>query len=189
MNPIGTKDIYTQRLHLRRLLPDDAQAAFDNWTSDEKVTKFLRWEPHINVNMTRALFESWQEQYDNPFHFEWVIVLDGQPIGSIQTHSMTQHSARCEISYHIGSRFWGKGYMTEALLGVMEYLFTRVGLNKLEGRYDILNTASGRVMEKAGMVKEGVLRAHSIRKDGTYADVVAMGITKEDWLKMKGERV
>ena len=55
--------------------------------------------------------------------------------------------------------YWGKGLMPEALAAVMSYLFDVAGVNRVAGCHDVNNPRSGRVMDKAGMQQEGVLRA------------------------------
>ena len=49
MNHIGTQTIETERLILRRLRPEDAQAMFDNWASDDEVTKFMMWPTYLTL--------------------------------------------------------------------------------------------------------------------------------------------
>lgn len=55
----GTQTIITQRLTLRRFQVDDAQAMFDTWANDERVTRFLTWVPHESPELTKKLLESW----------------------------------------------------------------------------------------------------------------------------------
>lgn len=55
----GTQTIITQRLTLRRFQVDDAQAMFDTWANDERVTRFLTWVPHESPELTKQLLESW----------------------------------------------------------------------------------------------------------------------------------
>ncbi len=56
MNHQGTATIQTDRLILRQLTLDDVQAAFRNWTNDPKVTEFLAWLPHGNIEVTKSVF-------------------------------------------------------------------------------------------------------------------------------------
>lgn len=55
----GTKTIETERLILRKFTADDLSAIFHNWTSDEKVTEFLRWPTHKSIDITKRVLESW----------------------------------------------------------------------------------------------------------------------------------
>ena len=55
MRHAGTQELETDRLFLRRLLPEDAGMMYANWASDPQVTRFLRWEPHKNALETLGL--------------------------------------------------------------------------------------------------------------------------------------
>ena len=76
------------------------------------------------------------------------------------------------MGYCMSRAFWGRGIMPEALKAVMAYLFDEVGLNRIAACHDANNPKSGRVMEKAGMKREGVLR---------QAGKNNMGICDEVW--------
>ncbi len=65
MNHLGTVKIETERLILRKFTEDDVQAAFTNWTSNEKVTEFLRWPTHSSVEVTRDILNVWMKSYVN----------------------------------------------------------------------------------------------------------------------------
>ena len=87
---------------------------------------------------------------------------------------------RADVGYWIGKRFWGQGYATEALQAIIDYGFIQHKLNKVYASYFARNPASGRVMEKAGMVYEGIARAHYMRW-GKYEDSVSYGILRAEW--------
>ena len=70
-----------------------------------------------------------------------------------------------EVGYCIGSRWWNQGYVSEALGMVMDFLFDQVGFHRIEARHDEENHASGRVMEKNGMKREGLLRGEMCIRD------------------------
>jgi [ribosomal protein S5]-alanine N-acetyltransferase len=82
---------------------------------------------------------------------------------------------RAELGYWIGIGYWNKGYCTEAAKAIVEYGFDTLGFHKISGRHFAGNHASGRVLEKVGMVLEGVLR-DDILKDGKYVTVELYGI-------------
>ena len=84
----------------------------------------------------------------------------------------------------MGKAWWGKGFMPEALRAVIEYFFDEVGVNRIAARHDAENPKSGRVMEKAGMKREGVLRA-SARNNLGIRDAVWYSILKEEYVRGK----
>ena len=69
----GTQTIYTERLVLRRFTVDDAQAMYDNWANDERVSRFLSWSPHKSSEETKQLLEGWCDAYKNDTTYNWAI--------------------------------------------------------------------------------------------------------------------
>lgn len=63
MDHKGTLTIETERLVLRRFYEEDAKTAYINWTSDEKMTKYLRWSAHSSANITIHLINDWVKSY------------------------------------------------------------------------------------------------------------------------------
>ena len=78
----------------------------------------------------------------------------------------------------LGRPFWGRGYATEAARAVIEYGFSVLNLHRIYAMHFSRNPASGRVMEKCGMVHEGRFREH-VRKWGVFEDVDLRGILRE----------
>ncbi len=87
-----------------------------------------------------------------------------------------------DIGYCMGKAWWGNGIMPEALRAVIEYLFEEVGLNRVAACHDVNNPKSGRVMQKAGMSKEGVLRAAGRNNQG-ICDEVWYSIIKNEFVR------
>ncbi len=169
---LGTNSIETLRLLLRRFERKDAKDMFHNWAGDPEVCKYLSWGPHSNISVTQARIESWINQYNYENTYVWAIVLKSknQAIGSISVEIHDDIKKTCEIGYCLGKEYWNQGIMTEALRAVMQYLFFEVGYERIIAKHDILNLASGRVMQKAGMRFEKMLYNVSRRRDGTLCD-------------------
>ena len=91
MRHVGTQNIETPRLLLRRLAPADAPAMYRNWACDPAVTRYLRWEPHKSVDETFALLTAWAELYPNPDYYQWAIVekASGEVFGSMSFYDDT----------------------------------------------------------------------------------------------------
>ena len=73
-----------------------------------------------------------------------------------------------------------KGISTEALKAVISYLFKEISMNRIEGRHNTLNLASGRVILKSGMKFEGIMRETDINRNGEFCDLVVYSILKSD---------
>lgn len=77
MKHIGTKNIETERLILRRFTLDDADAMYRNWASDDEVTKYLTWPAHSSVDITKMVLADWVESYKNDDNYNWGNNLEG----------------------------------------------------------------------------------------------------------------
>lgn len=181
LNHTGTQTIKTERLTLRRFTPDDAQAMFDNWANDENVCRYLTWEPHGTVEVTKQLLDAWCASYENPNYYNWVIESDATPIGNISIVLVSdKHEYAC-IGYCIGKAWWGRGIMTEAASAVIDYMFAHVGVNRIEISHATKNPASGRVAQKCGLHYEGTKRAYFRSKSGEFYDIAFYSILKDEW--------
>lgn len=157
----GTQTIETERLILRRFRPSDARPMFENWASDPEVTKFLTWPTHESPEISQMVTDSWVASYEKPDYYQWAITLKStpdSPIGSISAVKLRDDIAKAEIGYCMGKPWWHQGIMSEALKGVMDYLFDQVGMNRIEAQHDPNNPHSGGVMRKCGMQFEGTSR-------------------------------
>lgn len=157
----GTIELKTRRLTLRRFEEGDTPTAFRNWTSDEEVTRFLRWPPHKDPAETQAILNSWIAAYEKPDFYQWAIVPHdlNEPIGSISVVEQDERTAKIHIGYCIGQCWWHRGYTSEAFAAVISFFFEQVGANRLESQHDPENPHSGAVMRKCGLRCEGTLRS------------------------------
>jgi len=92
---------------------------------------------------------------------------------------------RAEVGYWLGEPFWNRGYVTEATRAIIRFGFENLGLNKITSSHLVQNPASGRVMQKSGMTREGELKEH-IRKDSAYHTLIVYGLTRSDYEKNNG---
>ena len=178
----GTQLIETARLILRRAVLEDAEAMFRNWASDPKVTKYLTWPAHSSIAVSEMVIGSWLQEYEKDSYYQWMIVLKefGEPIGSISVVRQSDRVEEAEIGYCIGTGWWHKGVMTEALSAVIEYLFVEVGMNRVAARHDPNNPHSGGVMRKCGMKYEGTNRACDRNNQG-ICDAAQYAILRSEW--------
>lgn len=161
MNHIGTRELATERLTLRRFELEDAGHMFDNWESDPRVCRYLTWQPYESVEQVESVLkEQWLPDYAKPDNYLWAIELNEieQPIGSIAVVKVDDDIEAVEIGYCIGRKFWNQGLMTEALGEIIRYFMEEVGAWRVCAEHDVDNPASGKVMKKCGMDYEGTLR-------------------------------
>lgn len=179
---LETKFLESRRLILRKFTIDDAKDMYNNWSSDPQCCRFLSWDVHKNVEETENLLVSWVNAYDFGA-LNWVIELKDthEIIGSICVITLSKKHNTAEVAYCYGSRFWGKGYATEALRRIIEYLLFDCSIYLVEARHISGNPASGRVMEKAGMHKDAVLKNRRFNKHTKERnDSIIYSISKDD---------
>jgi len=87
-------------------------------------------------------------------YYHWAIVLkeNKEVIGSISVSNVKKRKKYCEVGYTIAKKMWNLGIATEVLIRVLEYLTEEAGFETIRALHDVRNEASGRVMEKAGMI-------------------------------------
>jgi len=77
---------------------------------------------------------------------------------------------RAELGYWLAEPFWNQGFTTEAVQAILTFGFEVLKLNKIVAVYLTTNEASGKIMIKNGMTKEGEFKNHDVKKDHTVAD-------------------
>ena len=94
MNHLGTVELETARLKLRRFTIEDAENMYKNWASEEEVTRFLTWPTHASVDVTRELLSHWVKEYENKNYYNWVIELkeSEEIVGNISVVSVKENS-------------------------------------------------------------------------------------------------
>lgn len=183
MNHKGTINIESARLLLRRFKEEDAEAVFQNWTSDDLVTEFLRWPTHRSIEITNRILKEWISQYQNNDFYQWAIVLKeyGEvPIGTISVVDMNEGLNIVHIGYCIGSKWWKQGIASEAFRLIIPFLFEEVRVNRIESQHDPNNPGSGKVMEKCGLKYEGTLRQADSSNKG-IVDAAIYSILADDY--------
>jgi len=178
----GTQEIETERLRLRRFVMEDVNMVFLEWANSEAVTKYLTWERHKSLGETRTWLLSTIASYEQEGIYSWGIELKETSglIGSIGVGIKSEHSRVANVGYCLGERFWGSGYMTEALRAVIDYMLYDVNVNRIEAYHSVNNPASGKVMQKAGMLKEGCSRQNYLTGD-EYQDSDLYALVQDDF--------
>jgi RimJ/RimL family protein N-acetyltransferase len=178
----------TDRLVLRAFTLDDAPRV-QALAGRMEIARTTLTIPHPYED---GMAEEWISTHAQDFENQQVLNLaiclrDGLLIGAIGLMPELEHR-RAEIGYWVGMEYWGHGYCTEAAQAVMQYGFKELGLERIYGFHFSNNPASGRVMEKLGMEKEGVMRRH-IQKWGQRCDVVCYGILRDEYYARAGARL
>ena len=182
MNHKGTILLETNRLVLRKFVIEDSDAMYNNWASEDEVTKFLTWPTHTGTGVTRDVLNSWIASYNKNDFYNWAIELKeiGEVIGNISVVQIKENIKCALLGYCMGTKWWGLGIMPEAGKEVIRYLFEEAGFNRIAATHDKNNPKSGRVMQKIGMTYEGTLRKAGFCNQGII-DEVWYSILREEY--------
>ena len=170
----------TPRLTLRRMTMKDAKDVFE-YSRDADVARHVLWSAQKDISEAKDYCRYMTRRYraDEPSSWGIVDKKTGRLVGTIGYMNYDMDNASVEIGYSLAKWMWNGGYMTEALRRVIDYTFDAMDINRIEAQHELDNPASGRVMEKCGMRREGVLRQRLYNK-GKFVDVALYAILKDD---------
>ena len=147
-------NIETERLLLRNYKREDALSMFENYCSDVEVTKYVTWYPHPHVEYTQEyLDKKVLPQNENPNCMDLAITLKSHSnnvIGNIAAWQIKENVV--ELGYVISRDYQGKGYMSEAVRAIVQYIFTQTPILEIIAFYELENPASGVVLQKCGFI-------------------------------------
>jgi RimJ/RimL family protein N-acetyltransferase len=143
---------------------------------------------HFPVQITHAQLEKQVTEQKN-YHHEWVDFVvekkDGAKIGWAVHYVSAPNFGWVEIGFAIIPSERSKGYATEAIQILTDYLFLTREIVRIQAVIDSKNLASGRALEKTGFKKEGMLRKALWDAEGKLADADLYAILREEWKKPK----
>ena len=156
----------TDRLILRPFELDDAESMFNNWASDEEVTKYLTWNTHKSIEETKEVLAFWVNQYEKEERINFAIVYkeNNELIGGIDVVGYLEGVP--VIGYNLSRKYWNKGIMTEACKKVIELLFS-LNHEKIIIEAMVENVGSNRVIQKCGGVYDSTYDDYIPKKEKT----------------------
>ena len=178
--------IETPRLVIRAITWDDLPDIWE-YASDAEVARYTIFDRHTSEEQTREFVRQTLEKYGRGEPAALAIALrsEGRLVGACGFRNWDRAAARIEIGYAIQRRHWGKGIATEAVRAVLGFAFEQMGLNRVEAHCIVDHVASRRVLEKAGMRREGILRQHESFK-GAFQDLALYSILRQEFLPTAG---
>ncbi|XP_038723690.1 uncharacterized N-acetyltransferase p20-like [Tripterygium wilfordii] len=136
---------------------------FLKWASDDRVTRYLRWNSITSQEEALAYLE----KVAIPHPWRRSICVDDRSIGyiSIKPESCEEDKCRAHVGYALATEYWGQGIATLALKMAVSKVFDEMPhLVRLQALVEVENKGSQRVLEKVGFVKEGLLRKYGYCK-------------------------
>ncbi|NMO97685.1 GNAT family N-acetyltransferase [Paenibacillus lemnae] len=175
----------TERLRLRKLKLEDEQDLF-SYCSNDAVARYTTWYKHQTIEDTRIYLDMVLNQYNSHKVAPWGIedTLTGQIVGTAGFVAWDIKNSKAELGYALSQQYWNQGYMSEAIREIIKFGFEHMKLVRIEARCHPDNIGSSRVMEKNGLLFEGILRKHIFAR-GVHEDVKMHAIIKDDFNKVE----
>ena len=169
----------TDRLVLRKITERDLIDVYE-YGSDPRVSEFLLWSPHPDLNYTKFYLNYLGVRYKKGEFYDWGVEIDGKMIGTCGFTAFDIDNDSAEIGYVLNSKYWGMGIGYEAAREVMRFGFERLELNRIEVHYLVGNESSAALAKKLGMSVEGIHRS-AVKRKGEYRDVCVAAITRDEY--------
>lgn len=152
---LRTPRIETERLLLREVQIDDVNLIFDCWMQDEDVSRCMCWKASSDIEEAKEFVNYERNQIDNNQWKRWIIVLKEtlEVIGTCLVF-FNEDENNWDISYNLGKKYWGKGYISEAMKTVMNYAINELGMTECIAVHANENPVSGKVITKLGFLFE-----------------------------------
>ncbi len=183
--------LMTARLLLREFVESDWEAV-RAYRSDPLYLRYYPWEQSTEREARAFVGQLLAQQQEDPrtkFQFAIIDLADGCLIGNcglrIKDHPVTDHSREAgaweaDIGYELVSRYWGRGYATEAAHEMLRFGFDEHRLHRISAGCVADNVGSARVLEKIGMRLEGRLREQAFFKGRSW-DSLLYEILDREW--------
>jgi [ribosomal protein S5]-alanine N-acetyltransferase len=172
--------IDTARLRLRDFTDGDLGAILA-YASDDEVTRFMFYGPRDESD-TRAYLRNMLVSQKATPRTTWELAIerrsDGQLVGACDLTIETEGEG--DLGYILARPAWGSGIATEAARAMVEVGFAQLDLHRIYATCDVANTASARVLEKAGLRHRAVLHRHKEAK-GRWWDMHLYELRREEW--------
>lgn len=175
--------IETERLILREMDESDFEA-IHTYAQDPEVSKYQPWGPNSEEETWGYLQQVLLLQRQSPRKgFEIAVVLKEENllIGACSVHVSDAENREGWMGYCYNKAYWGQGYASEAAKAILEFGFRNLGLHRIFATCDPDNIGSARVLEKAGMQREGRLREHKLQK-GKWRDSYLYAVLEGEYL-------
>jgi RimJ/RimL family protein N-acetyltransferase len=174
------EQLLTPRLMLRKPVRGDAGDIVDGYAQDPEVTRYLMWRSDGSLREVEKFLDRTLANWEGGNAYAWSILLreNGTFAGMIEARV---DAYMVNISYVIGRAHWNRGIATEAVRGVCTWADAQPDVFRIWAVCAVDNPASARVLEKAGLTREGILRRWAVfpNINGAPKDCYSYSLVRE----------
>jgi ribosomal-protein-alanine N-acetyltransferase len=181
--PVKVPRTATERLVLRQLSVNDVKFIYDLFSLEE-TNHYVSNPPVKDMGEARKIFELYCRPKPTRFRLGIALKEGGELIGTLGLYAIDLDNRRAILGFDLLPKYWGKGYMAEAVNALLDYAFGKLKLNRISASAEPDNKRSLAVMRRCGFRKEGVLRQLDYYK-GAYHDDVVYSILSVEWKKTR----
>ncbi len=145
---------------LRQVIPEkDAKDFYDIYSDEDAFRYFGGYKKPGEFDDTfKKIISNRIRNFVNGRDYSWTIVFVDKAIGQIQLYDFQNSNTLAEVGYFMKREYWNKGINTLVLKAVCNFAFETMKIKRIEAHAHINNIGSCRTLEKAGFVREGLLR-------------------------------
>ncbi|WP_211748471.1 GNAT family protein [Paenibacillus sp. Marseille-Q4541] len=179
--------LQSDKLVLKKVEEEHVDELYEIYSNDV-VFEYCGIIPKHNKETVKKMIGHFERDYNKQVRVKWGIFAaykQEQLLGIIEVFDLNQKVNMATIGYFLAEAYWGKGYATEAVRLVLDFLFLRAGINRVQADVMPQNEVSKKVLMKNGFIKEGTLRQAALWSGKGVVDREVFGILKEEYVQNK----
>lgn len=179
------RDLHGKRIKLSKIDESGLQDMYE-YSKNPLLYRYFEYEPQKSIEETEEYLRKLIRRSESENGHYWFIKLNtGKVIGSFGVIDIDWRRKNAEIGYGISPDYWGKGYFSEALNLILEFLFNEQNFHRIFAKTQPDNLSSIRSLERAGFKREGTMRDFYLSYDGKRHDAVILAILRQEYKNNK----
>jgi len=136
-----------------------------------------------NKETIKSMIGHFERDFNKKTRIKWGIFSNDVLVGIIEAFDFNKKVDMVTVGYFLAEAYWGKGIASKALKMVVEFLFEKVQVNRIQAEVMPANEISKKVLLKNGFLKEGTLRQATLWSGKGIVDLEIYGLLKEEFVK------
>jgi len=184
-NDYETIELLTNRLKLMKGKEKDFLKVYEfDFSKLSDVDNVFTFSKSDNDKIKKCFKKGSKSYYktcEKAHMFDWIMFLEDEAIGNILTTNENEEDKTICVEFNVHPNYWNKGYVTEAMVEVINYLF-KIGYDNIRCSYVDGNEKAKRVLNKLGFKPFGIDKDSYKSIKGNLFDIYNLNLDKEDWL-------